>query len=152
MDKQEEPSVEIIRNVLIPMRDGVRLAGNLHKPAGDGPFPCIVNYVPYHKDGRAGRGYADQVHRHFAQRVQISFRRVTSGVAKIIDPVLTRLGNPLDVFQNKAAGLGGLDPEGNVRNGARIGLAEDNPRPHGPGSFCESLRPGRDARRAADHP
>jgi predicted acyl esterase len=34
------------------MRDGVRLAGNVFKPAGKGPWPVIMNRTPYLKDGR----------------------------------------------------------------------------------------------------
>jgi putative CocE/NonD family hydrolase len=59
--------MQFTTNVLIPMRDGVRLAGNLYWPDGDGRHPCIVNYIPYHKDGRGGRGYAEMVHRHFVE-------------------------------------------------------------------------------------
>lgn len=59
--------VEVVHDLLIPMRDGVRLAANLYRPAAAGPVPCLVNYLPYHKDGRGGLWY-DGVHRHFARR------------------------------------------------------------------------------------
>src|SRR5690349_15072698 len=59
------PSVEV--DLQIPMRDGVRLAGNLYRPTGKGPWPCLLNYLPYHKDGRGGLWY-DQFHRFFARR------------------------------------------------------------------------------------
>jgi predicted acyl esterase len=36
--------------VIAEMRDGVKLAGNLYLPAGNGPFPCIVQRTPYGKD------------------------------------------------------------------------------------------------------
>lgn len=36
--------------VTAEMRDGVKLAGNLYKPAGAGPFPCVVQRTPYGKD------------------------------------------------------------------------------------------------------
>jgi putative CocE/NonD family hydrolase len=68
MHPLDDSGIDLIHNVRIPMRDGVRLAGNLYRPAMAGRFPCIVNYIPYHKDGRGGLGYADVVHRHFAQR------------------------------------------------------------------------------------
>lgn len=38
------------KEVFAPMRDGVRLAGNLYLPSGAGPFPCIVTRTPYGKD------------------------------------------------------------------------------------------------------
>ena len=36
--------------VFAPMRDKVKLAGNLYLPEGEGPFPCIVTRTPYGKD------------------------------------------------------------------------------------------------------
>ena len=36
--------------VIAPMRDGVKLAGNLYLPTGTGPFPCVVQRTPYGKD------------------------------------------------------------------------------------------------------
>jgi predicted acyl esterase len=34
------------------MRDGVKLAANVFKPAGEGPWPVIMTRTPYLKDGR----------------------------------------------------------------------------------------------------
>jgi uncharacterized protein len=34
------------------MRDGVKLAGNVYKPAGRGPWPVVMTRTPYLKDGR----------------------------------------------------------------------------------------------------
>src|SRR4051794_36902555 len=34
------------------MRDGTRLAGNVFKPAGTGPWPVVMTRTPYIKDGR----------------------------------------------------------------------------------------------------
>lgn len=46
--------VEVTKNVLIPMRDGVRLAADLYRPApGPGPaepLPVVMEYIPYRKD------------------------------------------------------------------------------------------------------
>ncbi len=49
------------------LRDGTRLAANVFKPAGTGPWPVIVSRTPYLKDGRGsaetlaaqGRHYTD---------------------------------------------------------------------------------------------
>ncbi len=46
--------VHIERNLLIPLADGVTLAADLHRPAGEGSFPTLVSYYPYHKDGLIG--------------------------------------------------------------------------------------------------
>jgi predicted acyl esterase len=55
------------RNVLVPMRDGVSLAVDIVRPAG-GRAPAILNFNPYHKDGRGGRTSVASVHEHFAAR------------------------------------------------------------------------------------
>jgi len=41
-----------MRNMLVPMRDGIELAADVLRPAGAGRHPAIVNFGPYHKDGR----------------------------------------------------------------------------------------------------
>jgi predicted acyl esterase len=46
----ESHDVEVVHDLHIPMRDGVRPAANLYRPAGGGRTPCLVNYLPYHKD------------------------------------------------------------------------------------------------------
>jgi len=45
--------VELVKNVLIPMRDGVRLAADLYVPGGrDGTdrWPVVMEYTPYRQD------------------------------------------------------------------------------------------------------
>ncbi len=59
--------VEVLSDLSIPMRDGVLLAASLYRPASGNRWPCLVNYIPYHKDGRGGLWY-DAIHRHFAER------------------------------------------------------------------------------------
>ncbi len=49
--------------VMLPMRDGVRLATDVYLPEGPGPFPVLLYRTPYNKNtdnpgGRARRGYA----------------------------------------------------------------------------------------------
>ncbi len=46
------------RNVMLPMRDGVQLATDVHRPARDGqpvegPFPVLLQRTPYNKGGEA---------------------------------------------------------------------------------------------------
>ncbi|MFV1964045.1 MAG: CocE/NonD family hydrolase, partial [Pirellulaceae bacterium] len=53
--------VSIEKNVMVPMRDGVRLATDLYLPAKDGkfiggPLPTILERRPYNKDGCSGSG------------------------------------------------------------------------------------------------
>ena len=59
----------ILKNVMVPMRDGVKLATDVYRPAKDGkaiskPLPAILIRTPYDKDGKdedgmffAARGY-----------------------------------------------------------------------------------------------
>lgn len=37
------------RNLMIPMRDGVRLGADVYRPAGPGPFPTVLQRTPYDK-------------------------------------------------------------------------------------------------------
>lgn len=65
-----EFDVLVAKNVMVPMRDGVRLATDVYRPARDGealpgPFPTLLSRTPYDKDGGEGqarffasRGYA----------------------------------------------------------------------------------------------
>jgi len=59
-------AVTILRNIIIPARDGVELAATLHLPDGAGPWPAVLTYAPYHKDGSWGRRSVAPVHRFFA--------------------------------------------------------------------------------------
>lgn len=43
-------NVSIDRRVFLVVRDGTRLAVTLYLPAGDGPFPAVLESVPYRKD------------------------------------------------------------------------------------------------------
>lgn len=56
------PGVRLLKNVMIPMRDGVRLACDLYVPDSDDsePLPIVMEYIPYRKDevGPAGRFYS----------------------------------------------------------------------------------------------
>jgi uncharacterized protein len=44
--------VRVMKNVLVPMRDGVRLAADLYLPDPDPgePLPVVMEYIPYRKD------------------------------------------------------------------------------------------------------
>ncbi|MEX2374159.1 MAG: CocE/NonD family hydrolase [Dehalococcoidia bacterium] len=59
--------VVVAQDVMVPMRDGVRLATDVYRPALDGepvgtPFPTLLSRTPYGKDG------ADAEARYFASR------------------------------------------------------------------------------------
>ena len=48
-------SIAIGRDLVVPMRDGVRLFANLYKPAADGRYPVIMSVTPYGKETLPGR-------------------------------------------------------------------------------------------------
>lgn len=79
MAHQSEPGsspplyeVRLEKNVLIPTRDGTRLAADLHWPVGDGPFPVILEYIPYRKDDNTVPGHG--LHYYFARRGYVGVR------------------------------------------------------------------------------
>jgi putative CocE/NonD family hydrolase len=41
------------KNVMVPMRDGVKLATDIYRPAADGRYPVILERTPYNKDAVA---------------------------------------------------------------------------------------------------
>jgi uncharacterized protein len=43
-------SFTVEKDIMVPMRDGVRLATDAWVPAGDGPFPTLLVRLPYGKD------------------------------------------------------------------------------------------------------
>jgi len=43
------------RNQMVPKRDGVKLAADIFRPEGEGPFPVVLSQIPYNKNGGAGR-------------------------------------------------------------------------------------------------
>jgi uncharacterized protein len=43
-------SFRVEKDIMVPMRDGVRLATDAWVPAGDGPFPALLVRLPYGKD------------------------------------------------------------------------------------------------------
>jgi len=62
--------VEWIRNVRIPMADGITLAADLHRPRAAGTrgerFPAIIEYTPYHKNNNATYGPRASRYPYFA--------------------------------------------------------------------------------------
>jgi hypothetical protein len=53
-------------NIWVPLPDGTRLAGRLWRPAGAGPVPAVLEYLPYRKrDGTRARD--ERTHRYLAR-------------------------------------------------------------------------------------
>src|SRR2546423_5382592 len=53
--------------VMVPMRDGVRLATNVYLPPGDGPWPAVLTRTPYGKERDTEAGFTS---RQYARVVQ----------------------------------------------------------------------------------
>ena len=52
-----EPDVAVQTNVMVPMRDGVKLATDIYLPAGNSAkLPVILTRLPYNKDGAKKQG------------------------------------------------------------------------------------------------
>ncbi len=76
---QTEPAFVVARNVMVPMRDGVRLATDIYFPARggaplEGKFPAILERTPYNKD-RSGPGWAP----YFTSRGYVCISQDTRG-------------------------------------------------------------------------
>lgn len=59
-------SVRHVRNVRIPMPDGVTLAADLYLPERAGKYPAIIEYTPYHKNNNAVYGPRASRYPYFA--------------------------------------------------------------------------------------
>ncbi|MFI5453919.1 MAG: CocE/NonD family hydrolase [Isosphaerales bacterium] len=62
-----EFGVVVEKDLMIPMRDGIRLAADVYRPARDGEpaagrFPTLLTRTPYNKDGTSSEG------RYYAER------------------------------------------------------------------------------------
>ena len=52
MSQASQPTYEITcdRAVMMPMRDGTRLAADIYRPKADGPFPAVIERTPYNRE------------------------------------------------------------------------------------------------------
>jgi len=87
--------VKIDRRVWVPMDDGVRVALTLYLPdaPGDGPFPAVLESLPYRKDDDCfTRDY--QTYTYLAERgiagVRIDIRGTGASTGLIVDEYLAR--------------------------------------------------------------
>jgi len=64
--------VKIVKNVMIPMRDGIHLAADLIMPDTEGRFPALIEYCPYRKDDLTL--VENDIHYFFAERGYVDVR------------------------------------------------------------------------------
>ena len=53
---QQTGDVQVQHDVMVAMRDGIRLATDVYLPPGDGPFPAVLVRTPYNKGGSQDEG------------------------------------------------------------------------------------------------
>jgi putative CocE/NonD family hydrolase len=49
MDMLGRGEVVVERDLMVPARDGIKLSTDVYRPAGDGPFPVLLERTPYDK-------------------------------------------------------------------------------------------------------
>src|ERR1700757_3204338 len=63
----QQGDVRLVRNILVPLSDGITLAADLHLPEAPGPHPTLISLYPYRKDDIIG-SFAAYTRHWFAQR------------------------------------------------------------------------------------
>jgi putative CocE/NonD family hydrolase len=82
-------TITVERNVAVPMRDGVNLSADIFRPAGDGPFPTLMQRTPYDKSTM--------------NLGQLMLRAVDRGYAVVVQDVRGRFASDgeFDAFVNE---------------------------------------------------
>lgn len=78
MVKEISPSVRVLRDVHIPVRNGRYLSANIYMPAQNGAFPVLLSLHPARKDVLCKDGYMHIQLRFARQPGQIAFSNETS--------------------------------------------------------------------------
>lgn len=80
----ETPALEaiVLRDVMVPMRDGVRLATDVYLPAGGAPRPAVLERTPYDKRGTS-RSERSVAHPEPLSREALARRMVAEGYAMV---------------------------------------------------------------------
>lgn len=87
------PGVRILRDVAVPMRDGVHLAADVYLPEGDaGPLPVLLERTPYDRRGtnHADRSATDPTPR---SKPEIAAEYAASGYAYVLVDCRGRYGS-----------------------------------------------------------
>lgn len=69
--------VTVVKDVRVPMRDGVELVADLFTPVTDEPLPVVLEYLPYRKDDLTVPGHVS--HYYFARRGYVSVQMDARG-------------------------------------------------------------------------
>ncbi len=82
----------VARDVMVAMRDGVRLATDVYRPDGDGPWPVIVERTPYGKT-KPSRSEIDVDRPTPMPRPELAARFVAKGYAVVVQDCRGRHGS-----------------------------------------------------------
>ena len=88
------PGATSKQHVSIEMADGVRLAATLYMPEGEGPWPAVIEALPYRKDDITGRSRSE--YRRLAEagyvlcRVDVRGTGSSEGIATDEYPLVER--------------------------------------------------------------
>ena len=87
------PTFTVETGVMVPMRDGVRLATDVYRPT-EGPTPTLLTRTPYNKDVVAG----------FSDDLDL-FRALRAGYAVVVQDVRGRFASEgtFDAYHQEAA-------------------------------------------------
>jgi len=71
-----EPGVVIEMNVMVPMRDGVRLATDIYRPDRPGRYPALLSRIPYGTDSKTYK----YLGKYFARNGYVALIQDTRGI------------------------------------------------------------------------
>jgi len=85
-------TLRVLSDVLIPTRDGVRLATDIYLPDGEGPFPALMERTPYDRRGtnHADRSRADPIPK---PKPDVARRFAEAGFAYVLQDCRGRYGS-----------------------------------------------------------
>ncbi len=97
-----------VTTLMVPMRDGVRLATDVHLPDGPGPFPAIMERTPYGR-AEASRSEITAADRTPARRAEIAAYFTRHGYAVVYQDTRGRYGSEGVFVKYLSDGLDGFD-------------------------------------------
>lgn len=111
----ERQQILIEMNVMVPMRDGVRLATDIYRPEGPGQYPTLFSRIPYGTDNRNMK----YLGKYFARNNYVVVLQDTRGIQNsegIFWPLVFEFEDGVDTvkwiaeqswFNGKIGGIGG---------------------------------------------
>jgi hypothetical protein len=97
-----------METIMVPMRDGIRLATDVYLPEGPGPFPVIMERTPYGRN-EASRSEITAADRTPARRSDIAAYFVAHGYAVVYQDTRGRYGSEGRFIKYLSDGEDGYD-------------------------------------------